>query len=247
MSTLWSTLGFGLAETGRKERLVWMYVTTGCLRPAPFSTGVAVARLVWFLPSTSLYSLLAHVPAVRSRRVQYSYRSTHRLSVWFSYSLLIKTDLPFHSGAMLSCGGVCVFLILRVQKRRNVLHNVITYRATLGGCPRGSQRPEMRSPYWRHEGSGRHLDLKALQVSQTRNLQAIFHYCRLAPRFHDSKVPRPDVRFCTLCADVDFQLQKADPGVSVAGATRRPPTPSAFEFSLASPPPPKPFVSHINY
>ena len=34
-----------LRLVGKKE-LVWMYVTTGCLRPAPFSTGVAVARLV---------------------------------------------------------------------------------------------------------------------------------------------------------------------------------------------------------
>jgi len=50
-----------------------------------------------------------------------------------------------------------------------------------------------------------------------------------------------------LCADVGFQLQKADPGVSVAGATRRPPTPSAFGFSLASPPLSSPFASDINY
>ncbi len=54
----------------------------------------------------------------------------------------------------------------------------------------------MQSPYWRHEGPGRHLDLKALQVSKHARSSYI-PLLSIGTAVHNSKVSRPDVHFCT--------------------------------------------------
>src|SRR5216684_1745306 len=76
-----------LRLVGKKERLVWMYVTTGCLRLAPFPTGAASARLrvVWFLPPRCTRSY--HTFPLCDRGGYSTVIVAHRLSFWFSYSL----------------------------------------------------------------------------------------------------------------------------------------------------------------